>query len=124
MAQILLVEPDTILGKAYSTALKLAGFDVVVVKTAQDAISNMDTHVPDCLVIEIQLANNNGVELLHELRSHSDLKFTPIIIFSSVSKEDIGLTTEMCNRLGIVGYCYKPSTSLEKLVNVARQATE
>ncbi len=124
MALILLVEPDTILGKTYSSVLKRAGYDVAAVKTAQDAISYIDRHDPDCIVMEIQLANNNGIELLYELRSHSDLKSKPIIICSNVSKQDLGLTTEICERLGITDYCYKPSMRLETLVKMVKLAVE
>lgn len=124
MARILLVEPDTILGKTYASALKRASYDVATVKTAQDAISYIDKHNPDCILMEIQLVNNNGIELLYELRSHSDLKSKPIIICSSVSKQDLGLTTEICDRLGVTDYCYKPSMRLETLVKMVKLAVE
>ena len=122
MVLILLVEPDTILGKTYASAIKRASYDVATVKTAQDAISYIDKHNPDCIVMEIQLVNNNGIELLYELRSHSDLKSKPIIVCSSVTKQDLGLTEEICERLGVTDYCYKPSMNLEALVKTIKLA--
>lgn len=117
MVDVLLVEPDTVLARTYKTALQRAGLKVAVQQDAQGAIHSVDQQQPGIIILEIQLGEHNGVEFLYELRSHTDWQRMPVIIQTAISEQELGLSEQVINQLGIEAILYKPQTSLEKLVN-------
>lgn len=115
MAQILLVEPDTVLAKTYAASLQKSGHHILRAQDAQSAINATDSVTPDCIVLEIQLPQHNGVEFLYELRSHADWQAIPVIILSQLPVDRIGLDETKMTELGVRAFCYKPETSLMTL---------
>lgn len=112
MAQVLLVEPDTVLAKTYAAALMAEGHHVLRAQDAQSAVNATDAVQPDCIVLEMQLPQHNGVEFLYELRSHADWQTIPVIILSQLSPEQLNLDRAAMTELGVRSYCYKPDTTL------------
>jgi DNA-binding response OmpR family regulator len=110
MARILLVEPDKTLSKLYSSVLEGAGHQVRWSAGAQPAIIAADEFKPDLVIVELQLAGNNGVEFLYEFRSYADWAKTPVIILSLVPP------MESLVGLDVVAYLYKPQTKLKDLL--------
>jgi len=121
MAQILLVEPDSILAKTYAASLGRDGHHVLRAQDAQSAIDATDAVRPDCIVMEVQLPHHNGVELLYELRSHADWQSIPIIILSQLTPERLELDQTKMEELGVRSFCYKPDTSLTTLSTMVEQ---
>jgi len=115
MIDILLVEPDAVLARTYKEALKGAGFEVAVAHQAQSAIKLMDEKSPKLIILELQLAGHNGVELIYELRSYPDWQNVPIIILTEVNQADSGVDKTAMGALNIAEYCYKATTSLADL---------
>lgn len=118
MAQILLVEPDTILAKTYAASLQRSGHHILRAQDAQSAINATDSVTPDCIVLEIQLPHHNGVEFLYELRSHADWQSIPVIILSQLAVDRIGLDEAKMTELGVRAFCYKPETNLTTLITM------
>lgn len=115
MAQILLVEPDTVLAKTYAAALTNNGHHILRAQDAQSAINATDVVRPDCIVLEVRLPGHNGIEFLYELRSHTDWQDIPVIVLSQLSLDRVGLDETKMNELGVGAFCYKPDTSLTTL---------
>lgn len=120
MIQVLLVEPDKLLSKTYLSAFAAAGIKARGISNAQDAIVAIDKHRPRLVVLELQLAQHNGVEFLYELRSHSDLGQIPVLLHTLIPDSDLALTEQVKEQLGIVGYLYKPQTSLQQLISAVK----
>lgn len=118
---ILLIEPDKLLGDVYKKALKRQGLKVELCTNAQTAVNYLDRHTPKLIILEIQLAEHNGIEFLYELRSHEDWKNIPVIINSLIPIEDIGLTHESQVELGVSNVLYKPQTKLERLLEIVNK---
>lgn len=60
---------------------------------------------PNLVVLDLNLPNKSGKEVLSELKSHNDHKNIPVIIFtSSGDKNDISF----CRNLGVYEYYTKP----------------
>jgi len=113
---ILLIEPDKLLGDIYKKGLKRQGLKVELCNSAQTAVNLLDKHLPQLIIMEIQLAEHNGIEFLYELRSHEDWKLIPVIINSLIPADDIGLTADSQKELGVKVIAYKPQTKLEDLI--------
>ncbi len=118
MAQVLLIEPNRVLGQTYHRALTSAGHHVHTCATAQSAILSADEICPDIVVLELQLVAHSGVEFLYEFRSYADWQAVPIIVHSHVPAAFFGSTnsTSVAKQLGIAEYFYKPNTSLQTLL--------
>jgi DNA-binding response OmpR family regulator len=111
---VLLLEPDMVLGEVYSRALEAAGHRVDWQRTAATAVQALDGQAADVIIAELQIPVHNGMEFLYELRSYGDWRDIPVIIHSLLFPERVvkGLTYQ---ELGIAQYLYKPQTTLSDL---------
>jgi DNA-binding response OmpR family regulator len=115
--KILLIEPDHMLGDVYKDFLVNKNFEVILCNDGQKAIDAIDVKKPDLIILELQLTAHNGYEFLYELRSYTEWFSIPVIINSLIPRLRTKLDEESINNLGVVDYLYKPTTSLEKLMN-------
>lgn len=124
MARILIIEPDKILGEVYSHALMDAGHKVRISRHAQSSIYLIDDHVPDLVLLELQLADHGGIEFLYELRSYKEWQSIPIVIHSMVPNDLFFINTLQMKKLNVSHYLYKPSTNLVQLKRTITEALE
>lgn len=117
MPSILLLEPDALLANQYTQALKNQDHHVRTAVDAATALQLIDESVPAAVVLELQLGQHNGLELLYEIRSYEDLRALPVIILSLVEPDHI-VSVSSYQSLHIAAYLYKPDTSLDKLCRV------
>ncbi len=74
---ILIVEPDKILGAATKTAFEAFGCKITWKRSAQTALDSLDDKLPDLIILEIQLGLHNGIEFLYEIRSYPEWQKIP-----------------------------------------------
>jgi DNA-binding response OmpR family regulator len=125
MQRILIVEPDKMLARTYAAALTHAGYALDVAHGGQEAIQAADANLPDIIVLELQLAPQDGIAFLHELRSYAEWWDIPVVIQSTVTPQELepakgALTTEF----GVAAFLYKPGTSLKLLVRTVREVLQ
>ena len=117
MAKILLIEPDNLLANRYSQALAYAGHSVSRAIAAQEAINLADEINPDLIILEIQIAEHNGIEFLYEFRSYPEWQKVPVIILSLVPPNEFNGIKTLWNELSVSLYHYKPRTTLKQLIS-------
>jgi DNA-binding response OmpR family regulator len=113
---ILIVEDDIWLAQLYKDALKKESIEVILALTAAEALEQLDGQLPDLLILDMFLPAHNGMELLHEVASHSDTAKIPVIVLSSAFKHDFGMSDLRWREYGVVEYLYKPVTKPAGLV--------
>jgi DNA-binding response OmpR family regulator len=117
MANILLLEPDSILATVYERAFEHVGHSVRRTVSAQDAVFQFDELVPHVVVVELQLVAHSGIEFLYELRSYHEWQKVPVIVHSCVPPTEFSDSMNLLrDKLGVKQYLYKPHTSLAKLL--------
>lgn len=119
--RILLVEPDKKLAGTYRAALENAGHEVTWAAHAQDAVLMADGASPDIVLLELQLANHNGIEFLYEFRSYADWQGVPVVLLTSVGPHALNMKPETMVQLGITRVLYKPATTLKQLTRTVRE---
>jgi DNA-binding response OmpR family regulator len=77
---VLIIDDDGWLANEFSRRLTQAGFLVALAQNALEGIEAVDMHHPDVIILELFMPGPNGIVLLHELRSHSDLAHVPVIV--------------------------------------------
>ena len=120
---ILVIDPAVDFGKLTAQALQQINLQAVVATTAQEAILAVDNAKPKLIILELAMAEHNGLEFLYELRSHADLLHVPVIIYSHIAAEELGLSKSQQSRLGIAAHFYKPRTNLKTLLDFAHELT-
>lgn len=116
MAQLLLIEPDSLLSRIYIQAFEAVGHDVGVAYSAQEAIDRADEAHPDMVILELQLPRHNGLEFLYEFRSYAEWLKVPVIIQSFVPPQEFLTDSSSWRLLGVVEYLYKPRATLQQLL--------
>lgn len=117
---ILLVEPNNILGKAYLQSLEQAGHEVLWCTSGQMGLLAADNEAPDVVVLELQLPGHNGIEFLYEFRSYRDWQAIPIVVHTFVPE---ALSPQQRSQLNIISYLYKPATKLASLTRTVNDSS-
>lgn len=122
MSHILLIEPDAVLARQYQQALEHAGHMVIVAHGAQSAILSADQHMPDVVLLELQLSTHSGIEFLYEFRSYPEWQSIPVIVMSFIPEREFASSRTLLSReLGVTQYLYKPHMPLHQLVREVQQ---
>ena len=123
MAEIILIEPDTVLANVYKTALEYQGHSVRRSVSAQNAVFLVDEKLPDVVIVELQLVAHSGIEFLYELRSYSEWQNIPVLIHSCIPPTEFTKSLKLLrDKLGVQKYLYKPRTSLQTLLRSVTEA--
>jgi DNA-binding response OmpR family regulator len=122
MQKVLIIEPDAALARTYVQALQHVGFMVTHVSSAQDAVDAADHEAPEVVILELQLAVHDGIEFLHEFRSHTEWRTIPVIVNTNLPKQALApVQGALAGDLGVAEVLYKPRTTLQQLISSVRQ---
>ena len=115
--KVLLVEPDILSASVIERYVAGENTTVMHASTAQKAVQLADRDTPDLVILELLIADQNGIAFLYELRSHFDWMGIPIIIHTHIPSDELSMKPETWIPLGVIEYLYKPTTSLKKIKN-------
>jgi two-component system response regulator FixJ len=101
--EIFVVDDDPAAREALSSALAAAGYEVVCFVDGAALASQLRSHVPACIFIEVKMPERSGLELLKKLREES----CPAPIFVTSANGDIATAVEAV-RSGAVDFIEKP----------------
>jgi signal transduction histidine kinase len=88
---ILLVEDDEASRESTVSVLTAAGYRVVAVSTRVDALAAMASATPDVVLLDVQLPDGDGLDIVAELRALAGERGTRVVAFSA---DRIGGTEE------------------------------
>lgn len=83
-SNILIVEDDEDTAEVVCTLLEEAGFRTVAVERGEEALNRITAQAPDLVLLDLNLPDINGMEILKSVRTHS---FLPMIVLSGVGKD-------------------------------------
>ncbi len=105
------------LSQTYGLALRQAGYGVACAYAAQDAIQSADDQKPNLVVLELQLADHDGLEFLYEFRSYAEWQQIPAIVLSNLPPPALAAIEKVLYQdLGVKRCLYKPRTTLDQLI--------
>ncbi|MCR4655355.1 MAG: response regulator transcription factor [Lachnospiraceae bacterium] len=82
---ILVVEDDAAVRNLMSTTLKTHEYKYMTAPTGRDAIMLASSHNPDVMFLDLGLPDMDGVEVINQIRSWSNM---PIIVISARSEDE------------------------------------
>ena len=114
---IMTVDDSASLRQMVSFTIKQAGYDVIEASDGQDALSKINGSQINMFITDMNMPNMDGIELIKNLRSNSDYKFTPIIMLTTESQD----TKKQEGRsAGATGWIVKPFQP-EQLIAVIKK---
>jgi len=119
MRQVWIVDDDQEMANAMRMMLELLDCQVTSYLNARSAAQTLLTgERPDMIVLDINMPEVSGLDLLEFLRRHPEWDDLPIVMLSS---EAADVTVDEALQLGADGYVMKPATleELEKVIETA-----
>ncbi len=92
-------------------------YEVVTVNSGARALKYLKEEKPDLILMDIRMAQKDGIETLRDIRNMDDRKDIPVIMLTGVENKDSVLESA---RLGICDYILKPFYSDELLKRIRR----
>jgi two-component system KDP operon response regulator KdpE len=83
-ARILIADDEPQIRRALSVALRGHGYEVETAADGEEALARLASWSPDALVLDLVMPKRDGLEVLREVRTWSDL---PIIVLSARGQE-------------------------------------
>ena len=90
--------------------LKWRGFEVSVAYSASDALSSMGQVHPEIMLVDLQMPEVDGLELIRKIRSDKSFADTPIIVITATAIQDMLLASR---EAGADFFLTKPLTYFE-----------
>lgn len=100
--RILVVEDDYATSKLLSNYLIKWGYDPLIINSPKQAFKFVENEVFLAIMVDVNLPEISGLELMKQLRSHPNCRYTPIIVLSVEAEEQKAFL------MGAVEYFQKP----------------
>jgi DNA-binding response OmpR family regulator len=113
MSKLLIVDDEIDIREFAKRFFVKRGIDVATAGGGDEALKIIGRDRPDLVLLDIQMEEINGIEVLKRLRDNQD-----DIKVIMVTGADDPATINEANRLGVTGYVHKPLVleELEKIV--------
>ena len=85
---VLIAEDSSSVRKFITLALKLAGYKVIPAEDGMEALEKLPQQKIDLLITDLNMPNIDGFKLIRTIRSDPEYTDLPIIILSSLSKDE------------------------------------
>ena len=112
---IMVVDDSITVRKVTARLLKRQGMDVLTAKDGVDAVAQLQEHVPDLMLLDVEMPRMDGYELATQVRNTDTLKHIPIIMITSRTGAK---HRDRAEKIGINRYLGKPFNETELLENI------
>jgi DNA-binding response OmpR family regulator len=113
MADIILVEDDNDIGRAYAHALTEEGHTVRLAENEGNLVMELARGNPELLILDVGLPGVDGLEMLRRLREDAATATVPVAILSNFTDRDM---IHRALRLDAIEWVEKASTTPSLLV--------
>jgi two-component system cell cycle response regulator DivK len=117
MSRTLIIEDDDNNIELISYILEYNGYEAIKAETGRQGCSLALEHKPDFIILDIQLPDMNGIDVLRKIRSSPEGKHVPVIAMTSYAMAG---DREAMLAAGCNGYIEKPIDP-ERVVNQIKQ---
>lgn len=119
MRTVWIVDDDDEMSHAVKLMLGLLEYQVQIYRDARSAARRLLAgHQPELIVLDINMPEVTGIDLLEFLRMRQDLKDIPVVMLSS---ETTDVQVDEAMKLGADAFVFKPVT-IEELEKAMAQA--
>lgn len=116
--RILIVENDQDLIDVYTTRLVVEGFDVLSLRDGRQVYKTALEYKPDMMLLDIRLGNQDGLDILQDLRSRPETANLKVIVITVLAMDEV---EERATKLGVLEYLVKTTTLLADIIDHIRE---
>src|SRR5262245_6911870 len=102
-ARVAIVDDDASVLKALSRLLGTCSYRTATYRSAREFLDSLQHDMPECLVVDMQMPEFTGLDLLHHLMRHG-IRIPTIVI---TGHDETGIR-ERCEAVGTQAYLLKP----------------
>ncbi len=102
---VLVVEDDPMMAELVASMVRRAGASVAVAPTAMDALDEISSNNPHAVILDLNLPDLDGIELLQAFRGHSTV---PIVVLTGRSQPHFRIEAILA---GASAFLLKPVSS-------------
>lgn len=128
MALIYIVEDDKNIREIENFALKNSGYSVADFECAKDFYRQIAEKVPDCVLLDIMLPDEDGLDIVKKLRSMPVTKRVPIIMVTAKTTEidkvkglDMGADDYITKPFGVMELISRVKALLRRSMNMEEE---
>ncbi len=118
---ILIADDDPSFREIIATKLKTSGFWVAEAVDGKEAFEKVGSLLPDLLIIDIQMPNENGTEAVLDIKRNQETAATKIIFLTSMENPWPGIKADadsFAKELGAARYINKTEDLDKALVTI------
>jgi len=112
VTRVLVVDDEPPIVRAVAANLRVRGYEVLTAASGEAALAAVETHQPDCVVLDLGLPGVDGLEVLRRLRTWTEI---PVVVLTAVDGERDKVTAL---DLGADDYVTKPFGVAELMARV------
>ncbi len=112
MTRVLVVDDEPPIVRAVAANLRVRGYEVLTASSGEGALAAVETHQPDCVVLDLGLPGIDGLEVLRRLRTWTQV---PVVVLTAIDGERDKVTAL---DLGADDYVTKPFGVAELMARV------
>lgn len=112
---ILIVEDNELNMKLFNDLLQAHGYETIQTRNGRDVVGLVQAHHPDLILMDIQLPEISGLEIVRILKDDPDLRSIPVIAVTAFAMKG---DDEKIRQGGCEGYIAKPISVVSFLKTV------
>lgn len=116
--KVCVIDDDADLREIYLLNLNREGFDAILAKDGEEGLHIIREHIPDAIVLDLQMPKKDGFEVLAELATDSNLCRIPVVILSNADDE---ASFKKVGRFETHFYLVKALTTPQKVTKILRE---
>ena len=118
---VMVVDDSITVRKVTTRLLERHNMNVITAKDGVDAVAVLQDHLPDVMLLDIEMPRMDGFELARHMRSTERLKDIPIIMITSRTGDK---HRNLAMELGVKRYLGKPYQEVDLMANIEAVLTE
>ena len=103
--KILIVEDNELNMKLFNDLLEANGYEIIQTRNGLEALELVKTHMPDLILMDIQLPEVSGLEVTKWIKEDDDVKHIPVIAVTAFAMKG---DEERIRQGGCEAYISKP----------------
>jgi two-component system KDP operon response regulator KdpE len=112
VTRVLVVDDEPPIVRAVAANLRVRGYEVLTAASGEAALTAVEAHQPDCVVLDLGLPGIDGLEVLRRLRTWTQI---PVVVLTAIDSERDKVTAL---DLGADDYVTKPFGVAELMARV------
>ena len=113
MKKVLLIEDDEFIEGLEARKMIASGFEVISAQSGEEAIKKIQEPGIDIILLDLELPNYSGFDILKEIKKSEKTNKIPVIIFSNMATDE---NRKKAKEMGATEFLVKSSLSLTELI--------